>query len=295
MGRENVYQMENDGVRFTLLLLRSRSYPKISKANRRTFFTITHLEQEMGAAIEEYRVVHALIVKQVLTVADEHKSVEHHAKVKAILEDFQGVMLEEPLDGLPLMRDIQHHNNLIPGASLPNLPHYRMSPKTSEILKEKVEELLQKGHIQDSMSPCAVLALLTLKKDGSWRIYVDSRAINKLTEGNKFPIPRLDDMLDRLSGAIVFNKIDLRSGYHHIQIRPSDKWNTTFKTNEGLYEWLVMLFGLSNAPSTFMLVMNQVLKLFIRRFVVVYFDDILIYSLSEEEHLSYLREVLTIL
>jgi hypothetical protein len=186
-------------------------------------------------------------------------------EIQELLEEFVDIVVDKLPRSLPPIRSVSHHIDLIPRASLPNKSTYRLTLQENEEVKRQVRDLLDKGLVRESLSPCVVPTVLSPKKDGGWRMCTDSREINNITIRYRFPLPRMDDPMDCLSGAKYFSKIDLKSGYHQIRMREGDEWNTAFKTNEGLYEWLVMSFGLTNVPSTFMILMNEVLREFIRK------------------------------
>lgn len=213
-------------------------------------------------------------------------------KVKEIIGRYQGIVVDGVPRSLPPMRETNHCIDLILGATLPNKAALKLTPQQNEEMARQIQELLDSDLIGKCLSPCVVPIALAPKKDGTWRLCIDSRALNKITIRYRFPMPRIEDLLYCLGGAKYFSKIDLKSGYHQIRFRSSDEWKTTFKTNEGLYEWKVMPFGLSNTPSTFRRLMNEVLKEVKGKFVIVYLDDILVFSRTKEKHLRHLDMVL---
>jgi hypothetical protein len=159
-------------------------------------------------------------------------------------------------------------------------------------LKEQLQELLDKGYIRPSASPWGAPVIFVPKMDGTQRMCVDYRSLNEVTVKNKYPLPRIDDLFDQLKGACVFSNIDLRSGYHQLKIRAIDIPKTAFITRYGLYEYTVMSFGLTNAPAYFMYLMNKVFMEYLDKLIVVFIDDILIFSKNDEEHNEHLRLVL---
>ena len=205
--------------------------------------------------------------------------------------EFPDVFPEE-LPGLPPEREIEFTVELVPGTLPFAQTPYRMAPAELRELKRQLEELLEKGYIRPSFSPWGSPVLFVRKKDGSLRLCIDYRKLNQVTIKNRYPLPRIDDLFDQLQSAHVFSKIDLRSGYYQLRIRDSDIERTAFRTRYGHFEFLVMPFGLTNAPAAFMDLMHRVFHQFLDRFVVVFVDDILVYSASEEEHAEHLRIVL---
>jgi hypothetical protein len=208
-----------------------------------------------------------------------------------VVNEYPDVFPEE-LPGMPPDRDIEFVIDLIPGTSPIAKRPYRMAASELTELKKQLEELQRIGFIRPSSSPWGAPVLFVKKKDGSMRLCVDYRALNEVTIKNKYPLPRIDDLFDQLKGAKYFSKIDLRSGYFQLKIRENDIPKTAFVTRYGQFEFTVMSFGLTNAPAYFMNLMNKVFMDELDKFVVVFIDDILVYSKSIQEHEQHLRVVL---
>ena len=208
-----------------------------------------------------------------------------------MVKDYPGVFSKE-LPGMPPDRDIEFLIELLPGTGPISKRPYQMPAKDLEEIKTQINELLEKGYIRPSSSPWGAPVLLVENKDGSLRMVVDYHALNEVTIKNKYPLPMINDLFEQLQAAKVFSKIDLRSGYHQLKIREQDIPKTTFTRRYGLYEYTVMSFGLTNTPAYFMNMMNKAFMEFLDKFVVVFIDDILVYSKNKEEHKEHLCLVL---
>ncbi|WVZ80318.1 hypothetical protein U9M48_027804 [Paspalum notatum var. saurae] len=231
-------------------------------------------------------------VSHTVNVAEAQTEAQALAKIPVACE-YPNVFPEE-LPGLWPDRDIEFRIDLVPGTAPVSKRPYRMARDELKELKTQLQEQLDKGFIRPSSSPWGCPALFVEKKDqGGKRLCVDYRPLNAVTVKNKYPLPHIDILFDQLGAAIVFSKIDLRSGYHQIKVREEDIPKTAFSTRYGLYEYLVMSFGLTNAPAFFMYLMNSVFMNELDKFVVVFIDDILVYSKNEQEHEEHLRIVLS--
>ncbi|GJV34830.1 putative reverse transcriptase domain-containing protein [Tanacetum coccineum] len=235
-----------------------------------------------------------VFLAHVTTNEIEDKSEKKRLEDVPIVQDFPEVFPED-LPGLPPTRQVEFQIDLVPGAAPVARAPYRLAPSEMKELSEQLKELSDKGFIRPSSSPWGAPVLFVKKKDGSFRMCIDYRELNKLTVKNRYPLPRIDDLFDQLQGSSVYSKIDLRSGYHQLRVREEDIPKTAFRTRYGHYEFQVMPFGLTNAPAVFMDLMNRVCKPYLDKFVIVFIDDILIYSKNKQEHEEHLKLILELL
>ncbi|GKA87700.1 putative reverse transcriptase domain-containing protein [Tanacetum coccineum] len=211
-----------------------------------------------------------------------------------VVRDYTDVFPKD-LSGLPPQRQVEFCIDLIPGVTSIAKSPYRLAPSEMQELSEKIQELQDKGFIRTSHSPWGASVLFVKKKDSSLRMCIDYRELNKLTVKNRYLLPRIDELFDQLQGVRYFSKIDIQSGYHQLRVHEDDIPKTTFRTRYKHFEFTVMPFRLTNAPSVFMDLMNRVCKLYLDKFVIVFIDDILIYSKTKEDHEVHLKLVLELL
>jgi hypothetical protein len=233
--------------------------------------------------------LHLLVISRIK--ASVHHMVERRLEDIHVVQEFPDVFPDD-LSGMPPERAIEFKIELQPGTTPISKAPYKMSREELVELKIQLKNLLDKGFIRPSSSPWGCPALFVSKKDKCLRLCVDYRPLNAVTIKNKYPLPRIDILFDQLAGAQVFSKIDLCSNYHQIKICDEGIPKMAFSTRYGLYEYLVMSFGLTNAPAHFMYLMNSVFMPELDKFVVVFIDDILVYSKSTKDHEEYLRVVL---
>jgi hypothetical protein len=230
----------------------------------------------------------------ITTRKDSKGREQYHPQIRELLGRYEPIFGPIP-PGRPPDRGFEHMIELEAGATPVITAPYRHPKKFKDEIEKAIKELLAMGHIRPSRSPFASSVILVLKKDGTLRMCIDYRALNKKTIKNRYPIPRIDELMDELHGAVFFTKIDLRSGYHQINIREQDIEKTAFRCHFGHFEFLVMSFGLTNAPTTFQSCMNHIFRGQLRKYLLVFFDNILIYSKTWDEHLAHLGKILDIM
>ncbi|GKA06318.1 putative reverse transcriptase domain-containing protein [Tanacetum coccineum] len=235
-----------------------------------------------------------LFLAQVTVKENKDESKEKQLEDVPTVRDFPEVFPED-LPGLPPIRQVEFQIDLVPGAAPVARAPYRLAPSEMEELSTQLQELSEKGFIRPSSSTWGAPVLFVKKKDGSFRMCIDYRELNKLTVKNRYPLLRINDLFNQLQGSSVYSKINLRSGYHQLRVRDEDIPKTAFRTRYGHYEFQVMPFGLTNAPTVFMDLMNRVCRPYLDKFVIVFIDDILIYSKTKEEHDAHLRQILELL
>ena len=245
--------------------------------------------KELSKEFRQGHSLFAICVHSLVDVAQEDMQPAMHK----LLEQYVDV-LAEPTQ-VPPAREVNHFIPLKEGMEPINVRPYRYAYFQKEEIENQVQEMLKQGIIRPSTSPFSSSVLLVKKKDGSWRFYTDYRALNAVTIKDCFPILTIEDMLDELHGATYFTKVDLRAGYHQIRVHSQDIPKTAFRTHNGHYEYLVMPFGLCNAPSTFQATMNSIFRSYLRKYILVFFDDILIYSPTWETDLQHVKTALEVL
>lgn len=210
----------------------------------------------------------------------------------AELAGYEEAFADDKFDDIVDQKEANHALELQEGTEPPHLPIYNMSERELKVLREYLDSAMSKGWIQPSSSPAGAPVLFAPKADGSLRLCVDYRGLNAITKKNRYPLPLIDEMLDRLAGAQFYTKLDVRDAYHCIPIRGADEWKTAFRTRYGHFEYKVMPFGLANAPATFQAYIHKALRGLVDISCIVYLDDVLIFSSTKEEHTAHIKEVL---
>ncbi|KAJ9516510.1 hypothetical protein QJQ45_011138 [Haematococcus lacustris] len=283
--KQNTMSFQHAGRKHTLRAPPFPKHPDIDK------YTISTAGLRVAMQTRQPMFLVSITPSGINSAIDRHQIMD----CTAITQKFADVFPADLPAGLPPQRAVDHRIEVEPGKRPPTRSTYNMSTSELAELKAQITEMQEKGFIRPSTSPYAAGVLFVRKKDGTFRMCVDYRPLNRITIKNKYPLPRVENMLDRLHGATVFSKIDLRQGYHQIRIAPEDIPKTAFSTRYGHFEFTVLPFGLCNAPATFQRLMNDIFRQELDDHVIVYLDDILIFSRTHEEHARHLDRVLSLL